>query len=298
MEDILRPIYQERASNRNTLGILIMEKKKMISPETDNFDSILLVIVQSSEEKWYVKHYQFGEQSAALHVIDRDLLNEWIETSSYRRAVEWIINGRIIYDRNEYIAQLKETLRVFPQSKRQLRLAIEFSKLTRSYSESRNLYASGDYLDAYSKLLRTLHYLGRIAIIEKGYHPEVMVWAQVKRIDPEVYKLYEELVRSIEETKKRVELMFLAIDVALNKRVNKCASHLIEVMQEQEQPWGGFGELKTHPSITPYKYDLVSTIEYLVSKDIIQVTLEETKSKTILHRKYQVNKEVMKQELE
>lgn len=293
LEDILRPIYQERASNRNTLGILIMEKKRMISPETDNFDSILLVIVKSLEEKWLVKHYEFKEQSAALHVIDQELLQEWIETSTYRRAVEWIINGRIIYDRNEYIAQLKETLRIFPQDKRELRLAIEFSKLTRSYSESRNLYETGHYLDAYSRLLRSLHYLGRIAIIEKGYHPEVMVWSQVKRIDPEVYKLYEELVRSTEETKKRVELMLLAIDFALNKRTDTCAAHLINVMSERHEPWG-FGELKTHPDVSPYKYDLVSTMEYLVFKDIITVILEETKSETIRHRKYQVNDAGMK----
>ncbi|UOQ84604.1 nucleotidyltransferase-like protein [Gracilibacillus salinarum] len=288
MEDMLRPIYQERASNRNTLGILIMEKKKTISPETDNFDSILLVVVQDLEEQWIVKHYEFKEQSAALHVIDRDLLEEWIETSSYRRAVEWVIDGKVIFDRNEYVANLKETLRVFPHEQRKLRLAIEFSKLTRSYSEARNLYESGNFLDAYSRLLRSLHYLGRIAILEKGYHPEVMVWHQVKRIDPEIYKLYEELVRSTEETQKRVELMMIAIDFALNKRTEQCAEHLLEVMQTKDTPWG-FGELKTHPNVEPYTYDLVSAIEYLVGKNVIEVVLEETKSKTIRHRKYRVS---------
>ncbi|WP_163540028.1 nucleotidyltransferase-like protein [Gracilibacillus sp. YIM 98692] len=287
MEDILRPIYQERASNRNTLGILIMEKNCRISPETDNFDSILLVVVRSADEKWVVKHYEFGEKSAALHVIDQELLNEWMDTSTFRRAVEWIIEGRIIYDRNEYLANLKETLRVFPFEKRKLRLSIEFSKLTRSYSEAKHLYDSSNYLDAYSRLLRTLHYLGRIAIIQKGYHPEVLVWSQVKRIDPEVYKLYEELVRSKEEAKKRVELMLMAIELSVNKRLDICAEHLIEVMNTQEAPWG-FGELKVHPETDPYKYDLVSMLEYLVSKDKVEVVLEDTKSEKIKHRKYKV----------
>lgn len=27
MEDVLRPIYQERASNKDTLGILLIEKR-------------------------------------------------------------------------------------------------------------------------------------------------------------------------------------------------------------------------------------------------------------------------------
>lgn len=289
LEDILRPIYQERASNRNTMGILVMEKNKKISPETDNFDSILLVVVKELEEKWIVKHYEFRDQSAALHVIDRDLLEEWIEKSGYRRAVEWIINGRIIYDRNEYLADLKETLRVFPCENRKLRLTIEFSKLTRSYIESRHLFESGNYLDAYSRLLRSLHYLGRISILDKGYHPEVLVWNQIKRIDPEVYKLYEELVRSTEEMNKRVELMLIAIDFAINQRTEVCASHLLEVMCTRDAPWG-FGELKTHPGVAPYMYDLVSVVEYLASKDIIEIVLEETKNTSIRHRKYQVTK--------
>ncbi|ENH96598.1 hypothetical protein J416_09976 [Gracilibacillus halophilus YIM-C55.5] len=288
MEDILRPIYQERASKPNTLGILIMEKQEAVSPETDDFDSILLVIVKDADKDWLVKHYEFGDQSAALHVIDQELLNEWMDTSAYRRAVEWIINGRILYDRNEYVANLKETLRIFPYEKRSLRLAIEFSKITRSYSEAKNLYDSGNYLDAYSRLLRSLHYLGRIAIIEKGHHPEVLVWNQVKRIEPEVYKLYEELIRSTEDTKKRVELMLLAIDVSLNQRIDVCAPHLLEVMQEKEEPWG-FGELKTHPQVAPYMYDLVSMVEYLVSKNIIEVVLEPTKSEGIRHRKYKIS---------
>ncbi|MDX8047641.1 nucleotidyltransferase-like protein [Gracilibacillus sp. S3-1-1] len=287
MEDILRPIYQERASNRNTMGILVMEKKKEISPETDNFDSILLVVVKDLEEKWIVKHYEFKEQSAALHVIDRDLLEEWIEQSTYRRAVEWIIDGKIIYDRNEYLAELKETLRVFPSESRKLRLMIEFSKLTRSYAESRDLFESGNYLDAYSRLLRSLHYLGRITILDKGYYPEVLVWNQIKRIDPEVYKLYEELVRSTEEMNKRVELMLIAIDFAINQRAEICAEHLLEIMKTRETPWG-FGELKTHPDVMPYMYDLVSVVDYLISKDMIEVVLEETKSELIRHRKYQI----------
>lgn len=269
-----------------------MDKKRMISPETDNFDSILLVIVHSLEEKWTVKHYEYENKSAALHVIDRNLLYKWIDTSTYRRAVEWIINGRIIYDRNEYLAQLKETLHIFPQENRQLRLMIEFSKLTRSYMEARNLHESSNYMDAYSRLLRSLHYLGRIAILEKGYYPEVMVWNQVKQIDLEVYKLYEELIRNTEEMKKRIELMLIAIEFALNKRINSCADHLIGIMKDRSEPWG-FDELKTHPAISPYRYDVISAIEFLISKDIIEVVLEETKSKTIHHRKYQINRDWM-----
>ncbi len=47
MEDVLRPIYQERASNKDTLGILLIEKKKSESPVTDNLDAILFIVTKN-----------------------------------------------------------------------------------------------------------------------------------------------------------------------------------------------------------------------------------------------------------
>ncbi|MDC3418221.1 nucleotidyltransferase-like protein [Aquibacillus salsiterrae] len=287
MEDLLRPIYQERASHPNTLGILFIDKNKPISPVTDNFDIILLVIVSDADKDWFVKHYEFKGKTAALHIVDEKLLKEWIDTSTYRRAVEWIVNGKVIFDRNEYVTNLKEELRTFPEEKRLLKKAIEFAKLTRSYSESRDLFETEQYLDAYSRVLRSLHYLGRLAIIEKGFHPEVIVWSQVKRIDPEVYKLYEELIQSEEETSKRVELMLLAVEFAVNSRAKPCAQHLLEVMKTKDEPWS-FGELKVHPKVQSYAVDLSSMVEYLATKNIIEVILVETKGNHIFHRTYQV----------
>lgn len=289
MEDLLRPIYQERASHPNTMGILLVEKKKPISPVTDNFDVILLVIMSQAEQSWYVKHYEFDGKTAAMHIIEESLLNNWIDTSTNRRVVEWVINGKAIFDRNEYITNLKEELRIFPNEKRKLKMAIEFAKLTRSYSESKDLFESGHALDAYSRILRSLHYLGRLAIIEKGYHPEVLVWGQVKRIDPEVYKLYEELIKSSEEISKRVELILLALEFALSSRAKVCAEHLIEIMNKAEEPWS-FGELKVHPGISSYALDLSSMIEYLKERSIIEIVQVETKGEGIYHRKYQVRK--------
>ncbi|MBM7572480.1 nucleotidyltransferase-like protein [Aquibacillus albus] len=288
MEDLLRPIYQERASNSNTHGILLIEKNKPISPVTDNFDVILLVIVSDPNQAWFVKHYEFEGKTAAMHIVDHELLKSWIDTSTYRRSVEWIINGKIIFDRNEYVEKLKNELSTFPQEKRQLKQAIEFAKLTRSFSEARDLFDSGQFLDAFSKVLRSLHYLGRLAIIEKGYHPEVIVWSQVKRIDRETYKLYEELIQSDEAIDKRVQLMLLAVEFALSSRAETCSQHLIEIMNTKEEPWG-YGELKVHPAVQSYAFDLSSMVEYLLEKNIIKVVPVETKGNSIFHRKYKAN---------
>lgn len=290
MEDLLRPIYQEKASQSNTLGVLILEKKKPISPVTDNFDVILFIIVRDAEELWYVKHYEYENKSAAMHIVDETLLQHWIDTSSYRRAVEWVINGSIIFERNEYVSKLKEHLREFPQQTRNLKKAIEFAKLIRSYSESKDLYESEQYLDSYSRMVNSLHYLARLSIIEKGFHPEVTVWNQVKRIEPEIYKLYQELIESGEPTDKRIQLMILAVEHSVSKRSRSSAQHLLQLMREREEPWS-FGELKVHPEIQEYILDLSSMIEYLVDHGVIEVVTEDTKGPYIFHRKYKAVKQ-------
>ncbi|KGX88105.1 nucleotidyltransferase-like protein [Pontibacillus litoralis] len=285
MEDVLRPIYQERASQKNTLGILLIEKKKPVSPVTDNFDYILLVIVQDAMQPWYVKHYEYHNKNAAMHIVDEKQLLYWIDTSSYRRAVEWVINGKVVFDRNEYVAKLKDDLRTFPKEKRELKKAIEFAKLIRSYRESKYFFDSQQYMDAFNTMIYCLHYLARLAVIEKGFHPEVTVWNQVKQIEPEIYKLQQELSSSSETLDKRVELMLLAVEFAINSRTLNCSQHLIDIMKEKDEACT-YGELMVHPQIQPYYLDLGALLEHLVEKEVIQAVQVDTKGDDIYHRKY------------
>ncbi|WP_085993152.1 nucleotidyltransferase-like protein [Oceanobacillus senegalensis] len=288
MENFLRPIYQERASDINTLGILTLEKINPNSPLTDDFDMILLIIVKEAKQAWFVKHYESASETAALHIVREDTLLEWIDTSTYRRAVEWIINGKIVFDRNEYINNLKEELRAFPTQKRNLRKAIEFGKLVKSYNEAKELFSSGNYKDANSKILYSLHYLARLAVIEKGFYPEVTVWNQVKNIDLEIYKLYEEFIESREEIKKRIELMILAMDYVINNRAAVSAEHFLEIMRTRDEPWS-YAELKNVSEIEPYTLDLSAIISYLEEKEFILSVLEETKGTGVFQRKYKIS---------
>ncbi|MYL42985.1 nucleotidyltransferase-like protein [Virgibacillus salexigens] len=288
MENFLRPIYQEHASDTDTLGILVLEKTKPDSPITDNFDVILLIIVQEGEQAWYVKHYEFDDKTCALHIVKEDLLMKWIDTSEYRTAVEWIIYGKVIYDRNEFIYNLKGQLRDFPDSKRDLRKAIEFGKLVKSYSEAKELFESEEYKDSNSKILYSLHYLARLAVIEKGYYPEVTVWSQVKQIDLEVYKLYEEFIESNEEIKKRIQLMLIAMDYVIKNRAKVSVKHLLDIMDTRDDAWS-YAELKSLQMITPYSLDLSAIIAYLVEKDIITTVRQETKGVGVYHRKYKMH---------
>lgn len=291
MEDVLRPIYQERASDSNTLGIVIIEKTKPNSPVTDNFDVILLIIVKEAESKWQEKHYEFDDKTAGLHTVTEELFMEWIETSANRKAVQWVIDGKIIFDRNEYLARLKDQIRNFPHEKRDLRKALEFGKLVKSYSEVKDLCVSEQYKDSYSRMVDSLHYLARLAVIEKGYHPEVTLWSQVRKIDPGVYKLYEELINSNEDIAKRLQLMILAADFAISTRAKVSAKHLLDIIASKEEGVWAYGDLKQHRKVTPYQLDLTAMLNYLTEKGILTVERVETKGVGIYQRKYRVNQE-------
>lgn len=288
MENFLRSIYQQHASDLKTLGILVLERTKPNSHITDNFDVILLIIVQDADPKWCAKHYEFANKTCALHIVDERLLMKWIDTSGYRSAVEWIIYGKILFDRNEFVFNLKEQLRDFPDKKRDLRKAIEFGKLVKSYNEAKELFEMQQYMDANSKILYSLHYLARLAVIEKGHYPEVTVWSQIKQIDVEVYKLYEEFIESKEALKKRIQLMLLAMDYIIKKRAEVSVKHLLDVMGK-EYAWS-YAELKARPEIQPYSLDLSAIIAYLVEKRIVYSVKEATKGEGVYHRKYKLKK--------
>ncbi|WP_449539106.1 nucleotidyltransferase-like protein [Ferdinandcohnia sp. Marseille-Q9671] len=288
MEDLLRPLYQERASQPNTLGIILIEKGKDAFIHTDYFDIALLVIVKEAEKNAFIKHYEYENGKATLYTVRESQVREWLLLSSNRKIVDWIINGKVLFDRNEYIIELKKQLHEFPADERQIKMGIEFTKLIRRYQDGKAFFNANHYLDAYNYVIHALHHLGRLAIIENGFHPEVTVWNQVKQIDPQIYKLYIELVESEESLEKRLELLFLASEFLIHSRAKLGASHILHVLSKKNEPWS-YGEIMDHPELQVYSVDLEVFIEFLVEKHYLNVVKVETKGKGIFHRNYSVS---------
>lgn len=285
MEDVLRPIYQERASNKDTLGILLIEKKKSESPVTDNLDAILFIVTKTTETSLFIKQYEYENERAALYMASEQQMSEWIMNGTNRRIIDWILNGKVLFDRNEYMENLKNRLIDFPREDRTKRIGVEFAKLIRRFKEGKDFYASNHYLDAFNHVIHALHHLARLSVLENGFHPEVTVWNQVKKIEPEIHRLYEELIISQEEVSKRLELLFLASEFLVNKKTELGAKHLVHIMKSEKQEWT-FNELVHHSEIRPYAIDLGILLEFLIEKDIIMVKKVETKGKSLYHRHY------------
>ncbi|NNU91441.1 nucleotidyltransferase-like protein [Anoxybacillus sp. CHMUD] len=289
MEDVLRPIYQERASQSRTLGILMVERGSDYSPETDLFDVILFVIVREGEEAVFIKHYVFGEKSASLYVVDEHRVKEWVLLGSNRKVMNWLLNGKILFERNEYIGQLRQRLLQFPEEERKVKMGIEFAKLVRRYIEGRSFFEKDQWLDAYNHVLHALHHLARLSIIEHGFYPEVTVWNQVKQIEPQIYKLYAELVGSEEPLDKRLQLLFLASDFFIHSKLKQGASHLIHVLEKRETSWS-MADLLNEKELSVYGVDLEILLEFLVEKHLITVEKIATKGQGVFHRHYVVEK--------
>lgn len=290
MEDILRPIYQERASQANTLGVLMIEKVQNTSAVTDTFDAVLLIVVKDVETPVYIKHYTYEDKKASLHIVREDQLREWLLLGTNRKIVEWILHGRILFDRNEYMSNLRDELQDFPFSDRKIKIGLEFAKLVRRYMEGKAFFDNKQYLDAYNHVAHSLHHLARLAVIEKGFHPEITVWNQVKQMEPEIFKLYEELVTSDEPLEKRLELLFIASEFLIHSRTRFGASHLLEIMKTKDE-WT-INDLISHPELEHYDVDLSMLLEFLLEKHFIDEVRIQTKGYDIYHRHYCVSKKL------
>ena len=294
MEHVLRPIYQERASHPDTLGVILISKRDDAINMTDTFDSVLLIIVKEADQSIFTKHYLYGNTKMVMHIVTEKRLRKWLFIGSNRKLVDWIFFGKVLFDRNEFLYKLRSELQEFPFYGRKIKTGIQFSKLIRRYLEGKEFFERGDYLDAYNHVVDSLHHLGRLSVIDSGLYPEVTVWSQVKKFAPAVYKLYEELVMSNETLEKRLELLFLASEFLINSRTHDGAQHIVETMLSKSV-WT-IQELHDHEELSYYSTDLEVLIEYLIEKGYIMVEPIIAKNETVFHRHYRVDKQFIESE--
>ncbi|WP_209125849.1 nucleotidyltransferase-like protein [Alkalihalobacillus sp. BA299] len=285
MEVMLRQLYQDKASEPDTLGILIVEKETGLNSITDGHDVILLIIKQRGSCPWFVRHYEYSEKTVSMNTIDEVQLYRWMISGANRRFIDWVFNGKVLFDRNEYVYNMKKRINDFPFEERQQKLGIEFSKLIRRFEKAKALYQSENYLDAFNHILHALHHQARLSVIERGFYPEVTVWDQVKNIEPETFKLYHELLLGEEPIEKRVELLLIANEFAITSKAQLGSMHILKIMNSISEPWT-IAQLMEHEALREYSIDLELLVQYLVEKGAIEVIKKETKAKGIFHRFY------------
>lgn len=239
------------------------------NPLIDNFDMLLLVVTEHKEPINYISHYIKEPYRIQERWIHKRGIDSWILNGDNRNIIHWVLQGEILLDQDQYFESLRQQLIEFPQPSRQRKLFIEFSYFLRKYLQCKAYMKEGHYLDAYSSILESLLHWGRISIIEYGAHPEVTVWQQLRKINPGIYKLYEELTMSQEPLPKRVELVRLACEFSVMSKMKDCCQTLFDVLNSRKEPWSA-SELKEHPDLADLYVELTLTLKKLVKKSLIR----------------------------
>ncbi|WP_368505613.1 nucleotidyltransferase-like protein [Alkalihalophilus sp. As8PL] len=287
MDMFLRQLYQDRASEDDTLAILVIEKELSPLSILDGFDAIVLVIKNNPEVDWHVKHYQLGTMKVALHSLSQTTMHHSLIAGTHRRLVDWLFHGKIVFDRNEFLQGVKERIETFPPGDRIKKMTIQFTKMLRRFDEGKTLFHNNHSFDAFSNMMHSLHHLARLAVINHGFYPEVTVWEQVRKIEPETYKLYQELLMSEESLEQRIELLILATELAVRSKTEIGSQHFLTLLASRDGSWT-IAEMMEIPEVQDYRIDLELLVNFLIEKEFLLIDHQESKAKGIHHIRYKL----------
>lgn len=277
MEDALRKLYEHTDVMKDALGILLIQKEDGLENVTNFQDAILLVIKESQEKQWISDQFFIEGKKVTIHLVREDLCKKWIITGENPRFIDWIFNGKILYQSDQLIC-IKNCVRELSSADKERKIGIEYARLVCHREAGKSLYKTKNYLDAFHHMLQALSHQARLSVIEKGFFPEVTVWKQVKYIEPETYKLYQELLAGEEILAKKIELVMLATEFAISSKVKIGSSHFLKVMKKRNMPMT-IGDLMNEEELQEYQIELEILIEHLIEKGMIEIVTESKYSK-------------------
>ena len=266
MDALLRQLYLDQASHDETLAILTIEKEQSPLSIMDGFDVVILLINNQQDIDWQVKHYEVGGKSVSFHSLSQVMMHHTLIVGNQRRLIDWLVNGKIAFDRNEFLKGVKERIDSFPPGDRSKKMTIQFTKMLRRFEEGRTLFQNGHFFDAFSNMMHALHHLARLSVIHHGFYPEVTVWEQVRHIEPQTYKLYQELLKSEETLEKRIELLILATELAIHSKTEVGSQHFRSLLSTEVS---AISDFMKHIEVEEYRIDLELLVRHLVEKEFL-----------------------------
>ncbi|MFD2615681.1 hypothetical protein [Paenibacillus gansuensis] len=152
---------------------------------------------------------------------------------------------------------------------REQELFVEFTMFLYHYMQSKKFLNEGFILDSYSSSIKALHHWAATEIIEHGEWPDKAVWQRVRKINPGIHKLYEELTESQETVELRIQLIVLACEFAVSSKLKVCCGLLLELLESREEPWS-MEKFAEHPMLSGLTEELPAVLQKLVSKSLIR----------------------------
>lgn len=262
--------YAEQFGKEEGLvSLLLVANPFSHQPLFDGMDRLALVVLHSVSSGTDTEHWVWEDDRIQVRRLTRETLERWIVSGDNRNVVHWLVEGDILIDKGNYLLDLRKRLMEWSPLLREQKLLSEFSRFNRTYLQAKQDLKEGQVLDAYSNVLSSLHHWAHIALVEEGMHPELTVWEQMHRVNPGIYKLFEELTTSGETLEQRVQLVLLACEFSmLNKMQSSCVL-LIRLIESREQSWSP-AELQQHPDLSGLSLDLSLLLQRLVKRGYIR----------------------------
>ncbi|MCI3923119.1 nucleotidyltransferase-like protein [Paenibacillus sp. TRM 82003] len=266
MKSFVQRSYEHRA---DVIAAALVEKPMQFSALIDGFDALVVIVTDSEDLSAYTHHYSKDNIYIQERWYDRATLEALLQQEGSRDVRQWILAGEIVLDKQGFLQNRRDELLAVTPDQRERRLFLEFTLFLRHYLLSKSYLQDGDELDAHSHILAAVHHWARISVIEADQVPELTVWKQVRKVNPGIFKLYEELTMNTETLEQRIRLAHLACDFSVMSKLKVCCEPLLRILSSRAEPWSA-SELEKHPVLRPMQAELHLLLKKLVKRSLIQ----------------------------
>lgn len=263
-------LLEDEIHDENTLGVMLVEKKYYHDTITNRFDSIFLIFHTDIMENAPIEYVNLKGKRVKIYRIGSEDVSSVVHSENNQFMSRWIMEGEILFERNKYIHFIKERLHTAASDERLKNIGVEFAKYVRCFEEAKLMLHIENSKGAYYKLVKVLEHQAKISILEHQLYPEFDIWSQVRFVDYETYKLYEQLINGEESVEKRVELLFIAIEFVIVRKLSIGSEHIRNVIEEFKGKWT-IKELLTHCELRLYNGELDFFLDYLNQKGKINI---------------------------
>lgn len=249
------------------IGLMLIADPYSALPLIDGSDRLVLVVLDRvSQPHEEIEQWIKDDLRIQVRRVTPDMLERWVMDGD-RRGVQWLVQGEVLSDETGYLGKLRRRLAEWPDLLREQKLLCAFSRFMLTYSLAKRDLQNGQVLDAYNHILDSLHHWAHISLVEQGMLPELTVWEQMRRVNPGIYKLYEELTVSPETLEQRVQLVLLACEFSVLTKMRSSCSLLIQLLGSRKTPWS-LAELQQDVRLRGLPIDLSLLLQKLVQRGL------------------------------
>ncbi|WP_342415505.1 nucleotidyltransferase-like protein [Paenibacillus sp. FSL R10-2782] len=255
----------------DSIGIILYRKPSEYFHGTMlyDLDELILIIGEIRKPTCSIQHLLINGLRCQVLYATLDCLKAWIIAGEHPNIIDYLLEGRILWEQDERVSLLRREIIEFNDPLREQKQFHEFARFLANYVHGKRAMREGRIIDAHQSILKALDHWASIELIERGIYPTVHLWVQTQPLDRTIYKLYNELTLSTETLEQRVELVLLACEFSVMSKMEGCSALLFRILGSRREPWS-IGELINHPELKNLQLDLTVVLRKLVYRSLIR----------------------------